>query len=327
MYGKHFAKMYEGSMVGAGSHVFAVWGYCISHADPASHTVSLNPQLLAAILGESAEQVKHAITFLTQPDPDSRCKEFDGARLVQDSGFQYFVVTHEYYRNVGTMKDLHETDPSSKGGYVYFVGASRGDIKIGYSKNPWARVRDMQTSNNKELRLLGSFRGTRADETKLHQQFSDINVRGEWFKRTPELLDFIEDQANITKKSSYGSSTVVTTPVSASASDDASPSDEKKKKEPKDKYGEFQNVRLTKKEYRKLLDQHGRKLAAGIETLDDYIEHKGKRYKSHYAVLKPTGWVWDRVREKDAASGVPTDEGDRIDYDDPEQVRALLEED
>ncbi len=64
MYGKHFSSMYEGSMVGAGSHVFAVWGYVISKADPEAHTIDLNPMLISCIIGDSVERVKSAITFL-----------------------------------------------------------------------------------------------------------------------------------------------------------------------------------------------------------------------------------------------------------------------
>jgi hypothetical protein len=55
---------------------------------------------------------------------------------------------------------------------------------------------------------------------------------------------------------------------------------------------------LTAEEHAKLLHAHGAaKLAAGIDILDAYIASSGKRYKSHYAVLKPSGWVWERVSQ------------------------------
>ena len=61
-------------------------------------------------------------------------------------------------------------------------------------------------------------------------------------------------------------------------------------------YGELQKVRLTADEHSKLTHTHGAaKLAQGIDILDAYIASSGKRYKSHYAVLKPSGWVWERV--------------------------------
>lgn len=62
-------------------------------------------------------------------------------------------------------------------------------------------------------------------------------------------------------------------------------------------HGEFSNVMLTEDEHQKLIGTHGDfVLAKGIAVLDDYIESKGAKYKSHYAVLKSGSWVWDRVK-------------------------------
>lgn len=61
-------------------------------------------------------------------------------------------------------------------------------------------------------------------------------------------------------------------------------------------YGELRKVRLTADEHAKLTHTHGpARLAQGIDVLDAYIAAHGKRYKSHYAVLKAGSWVWDRV--------------------------------
>ena len=102
MYGKTFASMYEGSMVGAGPTVFAVWGYCIAKADPKTHTVMLNPLLLAPIIGTTVHDIKAAIVSLTSPDDDSNCKDENGKRLLQVGSHEYFLVTHEHYRAIGS---------------------------------------------------------------------------------------------------------------------------------------------------------------------------------------------------------------------------------
>jgi len=106
VFGKSFTSMYQGSMVGAGSHVFAVWGYCISWADPENHTVDLNPILLATVIGDSVERIMAAIAFLCNPDPKSHCTEHGGARLVHQYGHSYFLVTHEQYRDIKNSEDL-----------------------------------------------------------------------------------------------------------------------------------------------------------------------------------------------------------------------------
>lgn len=99
MYGKHFASMYTGSMVGIGPTVFALWGYVISNCDREGF-VELNPVLLAAILGCSVDEVKHAVQVLTGPDTDSRNKDLEGRRLVQHAAFLYHATTYKKYRDI-----------------------------------------------------------------------------------------------------------------------------------------------------------------------------------------------------------------------------------
>ena len=95
--------------------------------------------------------------------------------------------------------------------------------------------------------------------------------------------------------------------VSSSVSPEGGPGETppvKQTKPPKTAYGEFKNVTLTDAEHKKLLGGHGAaRLSKGIAELDDYIESSGKRYKSHYAVLKPTGWVWKKLDEAKASTG------------------------
>jgi len=117
MYGKHFSSMYEGSMVGAGAHVFAVWGYCISNADQDTHAVRLNPVLLSVVLGEPVDRIKDAIKYLCADDPDSCCTDEDGRRLVNTSGMEYHVVTHEQYRDIKTSSDRREYNRKYMRGY------------------------------------------------------------------------------------------------------------------------------------------------------------------------------------------------------------------
>ena len=117
MYGKHFASMYSGSMVGAGAVVFAVMGYVIANGKPdraVGMQVELNPKLLAFILGESEKEVEKAIDFLCKPDPNSRTKDEDGRRLIQLGQFCYRVVNGAQYRAIRDEERRRETDRESK---------------------------------------------------------------------------------------------------------------------------------------------------------------------------------------------------------------------
>lgn len=111
MYGKHFASLYEGSMVGAGAVVFAVWGYVIAKQEPdkkMGSQVRLNPKLLAAIIGESEQDVEKAIKFLCAADPQSTTKGQSGRRLVRLGEFDYQVVNGAKYRAIRDQEERRE---------------------------------------------------------------------------------------------------------------------------------------------------------------------------------------------------------------------------
>ena len=64
-------------------------------------------------------------------------------------------------------------------------------------------------------------------------------------------------------------------------------------------YGEFNNVKLTDSEYEKLQEVYGNKFNEAIEKLSSYLAYKGKKYKSHYAVLGKHNWVYRVIMEYD----------------------------
>jgi hypothetical protein len=102
MYGKHFAAMYTGSMVGSGAHVFAVWGYIIANIRNTDSSIELNPKILSTVIGEPIGRIEEAIDVLCAPDKHSRSKENDGRRMIQEAPFLYRVVNYAKY---ATIKD------------------------------------------------------------------------------------------------------------------------------------------------------------------------------------------------------------------------------
>jgi hypothetical protein len=106
MYGKAYESMYQGSMVGAGLNVFAVWNYIIANTH--FGVIELNPRLLAAILGGPVGEIEKAIEFLSHPDPESRSKVEDGRRIVREGQFQYRVVNWGEYQEMRHASDLKE---------------------------------------------------------------------------------------------------------------------------------------------------------------------------------------------------------------------------
>ena len=99
MYGKLFASTFTGSMVGAGTDVFATWGYAIANAD-AKGAVELNPRLLSAVLGSTPAAIATAIAKLCAEDPESRTKVEEGRRMVREGTFIYRIVNYPEYRRL-----------------------------------------------------------------------------------------------------------------------------------------------------------------------------------------------------------------------------------
>jgi len=89
-------------------------------------------------------------------------------------------------------------------------------------------------------------------------------------------------------------------------------------KKVKHKYGEYKHVLLTDDEYTKLINDFGSSLALeSITYLDEYVEMKGTKYKSHYLAIRK--WVIDAVTKK--SKGNSNNQASSID-----NLKALWEE-
>ena len=77
-------------------------------------------------------------------------------------------------------------------GFVYFIGGRSGPIKIGYSIDARKRLSKISVGSSQHLSLLAKVPGTMDDERRMHHRFAHIRVKGEWFRREPELIAEIE---------------------------------------------------------------------------------------------------------------------------------------
>jgi len=105
--------MYEGSMVGSGTHVFALMGYVIAHQRPDPQVggqVRLNPILLATIFGETESRIQQAIDFLCAPDPNSTTPDEEGRRLIKIGQFDYRVVNAAKYLAIRNEEERREAN-------------------------------------------------------------------------------------------------------------------------------------------------------------------------------------------------------------------------
>ena len=76
----------------------------------------------------------------------------------------------------------------------------------------------------------------------------------------------------------------------------------KEREEVKNIYGEYHHVKLTDSERSKLVSEFGEsKTLEAIKFLDEYIEMKGYKARSHYLAIRK--WVFDAVEEQRRKNG------------------------
>ena len=165
--------------------------------------------------------------------------------------------------------------------------------EFGRDVDSWMKV--------KEMALYG---WVKADDGRLYHPVISELAMDAWEQKTKRKNRTADARAALEEKrrkereeGEEGRTVTVTDSVTDSVTDKA---------KKKTAYGELEKVRLTDEEYAKLLEQQGeQRLLAGIDVLDAYIASKGKRYQNHYAVLKKTSWVWQRVDEMRGSSAPP----------------------
>jgi len=91
--------------------------------------------------------------------------------------------------------------------YVYLIRAQEnGMYKIGISKDPKKRIKQLQTGSNEDLVLIESYPTEYPTkiEIALHNKFSTSKKRGEWFSLgIAEEVDFISECDKIQKNIEY----------------------------------------------------------------------------------------------------------------------------
>lgn len=75
--------------------------------------------------------------------------------------------------------------PRRSTGWVYFFqsGGEMGAVKVGWSKDPAQRWRDLSVAHPHGLDLVALIPANQALEKKLHERFAPFRLQREWFTR------------------------------------------------------------------------------------------------------------------------------------------------
>lgn len=87
---------------------------------------------------------------------------------------------------------------------LYIIGADNDLYKIGISKNPDKRLKQLQTGNGNKLRIIRTFEVANESmlEKKLHNmlwQSKSILGKSEWFSLTEDTLNWLISYVNCLK--------------------------------------------------------------------------------------------------------------------------------
>ena len=125
-----------------------------------------------------------------------------------------------------------------------------------------------------------------------------LGFETEWAQKKREYRKALEDKSR-TKKDNVRQEIELEKEIEIEI--DKKEKDKKKKSTPapaKTSFGEFGHVKLSEAELVKLIDTYGKDMTdACITFLDEYIEDKGYKSKSHYMTMRR--WVVDAVRERE----------------------------
>lgn len=75
---------------------------------------------------------------------------------------------------------------------VYAIRGVAGYIKIGRASNIAARIGAIQSAHPIPIKLLAILSENPEDEAKFHRRWAEQRVGGEWFKSTPEMLEYFQ---------------------------------------------------------------------------------------------------------------------------------------
>jgi hypothetical protein len=86
----------------------------------------------------------------------------------------------------------------SQGTLVYFAqGEGIERVKIGATRDPKRRLRELQAYSPVPLQMIVTFYGGTYSESLLHQAFSEYRLWGEWFEFASEMKDFLDQMEDL----------------------------------------------------------------------------------------------------------------------------------
>lgn len=176
---------------------------------PNSNTLSMSSREIAELVGSRHDKVKQSIERLStrrvigsppavgyldnlgRPASEYRISKRDSFIVAaQLSPASISGVVDAWGRSAQSLDeilsalDAFDVPGDLEGMFVYAIrNAVTGSVKLGISRDPVQRVKQLQTGNDCPLELIACRKADNgfADERAIHQENSQHHIRGEWF--------------------------------------------------------------------------------------------------------------------------------------------------
>lgn len=103
----------------------------------------------------------------------------------------------EKYDQIVANRPRHSPRPREqvRDGLIYFAGY--GDyVKIGFTTDLAQRLSELQTGAPEKLKIILAIPGTLRDEAAAHRRFARSRLKGEWFRRSGAIEEWIRAENN-----------------------------------------------------------------------------------------------------------------------------------
>lgn len=122
---------------------------------------------------------------------------------------EFFEDDGENWVHLRIERDIEHVNSSPRGkklpggdsltgfkGYVYFVTSPEMEtVKIGYSKNPWARIGELRRNYGSSLSVVATIKTVDRSELSIHTALAKYHVEGEWFVKN-ECINSLINKIN-----------------------------------------------------------------------------------------------------------------------------------
>lgn len=190
-------------------------------------------------------------------------------------------------------------------GYVYIIGTTyEKPVKIGFSVNPWSRLKEISANHPENIEILLTIKGEKRLESLIQKSLKNVRTKNEWFQLNSEEVDTLIDysKGKITRDDLLESLRRFSYILRSGTETEEKPKQETEvETETKGKVRD--NVALTLDEILKLKTEFGNEAYEWmISKLNSFKGSKGKKYKSDYLAI--LNWVVDAYKEQKEKNSV-----------------------